>query len=65
MNNSKEKLIVPTMAQYAAEGKRPEILFWVGCIGSFDDRSKKITRAFVRLLNEADIDAGRPGKLLR
>jgi len=44
------------MAQYAVEGKRPEILFWVGCAGSFDDRAKKITKAFVRLLVQADID---------
>lgn len=44
------------MAQLAAEGKSPEILFWVGCAGSFDDRSKKITKAFVRLLNQANID---------
>ncbi len=56
MNNSQEKISVPTMAQYATQGKRPEILFWVGCAGSFDDRSKKITKAFVRLLNQADID---------
>ncbi len=56
MNNPQEKIIVPTMAQYAAQGKRPEILFWVGCAGSFDDRAKKITKAFVRLLDRANID---------
>jgi len=56
MNNAQEKIIVPTMAQYAAQGKRPEILFWIGCIGSFDDRAKKITKAFVRLLNQANVD---------
>ena len=32
---------VPTMAEMMAEGKTPEILFWVGCAGSFDDRAKK------------------------
>src|SRR5690606_26706527 len=47
---------VPTMTQYATQGKKPEILFWVGCAGSFDDRAKKITKAFVRLLNKANID---------
>ncbi|WGK64780.1 (Fe-S)-binding protein [Croceiramulus getboli] len=52
----KEELKVPTMAQYMAEGKVPEVLFWVGCAGSFDDRAKKITKAFARLLNKAQVD---------
>ncbi|MBQ0768952.1 MAG: (Fe-S)-binding protein, partial [Bizionia sp.] len=47
---------VPTMAEYMAEGKQPEVLFWVGCAGSFDDRAKKITKAFVRILNKANVD---------
>lgn len=47
---------IPTMAQLAASGKTPEILFWVGCAGSFDDRAKKITKAFVRILQGANID---------
>lgn len=47
---------VPTMAQLMAEGKEPEILFWVGCAGSFDDRAKKITKAFVKILNACNID---------
>lgn len=47
---------VPTMAQFMAEGKQPEVLFWVGCAGSFDDRAKKITKAFARLLNGAGVD---------
>ncbi|NCT17988.1 MAG: CoB--CoM heterodisulfide reductase [Flavobacteriaceae bacterium CG2_30_34_30] len=51
-----EALKVPTMAQYTAEGKQPEVLFWVGCAGSFDDRAKKITKAFVRILNKAKIE---------
>ena len=50
-----ETLVVPTMAQMMAEGKQPEVLFWVGCAGSFDDRAKKITKAFVRLLNKANV----------
>ncbi len=49
-------LKVPTMAEYMAEGKQPEVLFWVGCMGSFDDRAKKVTKAFVRLLNKAKVD---------
>jgi len=51
-----EGLHVPTMAEYMAQDKQPEVLFWVGCAGSFDDRAKKITKAFVKLLNKADID---------
>ena len=51
-----EALKVPTMAEYMAEGKKPEVLFWVGCSGSFDDRAKKITKAFVKLLHQAKVD---------
>ncbi|MBZ0326620.1 MAG: (Fe-S)-binding protein [Altibacter sp.] len=47
---------VPTMAEYMAVGKQPEVLFWVGCAGSFDDRAKKITKAFVKLLHNAKVD---------
>ena len=47
---------VPLMADLAAEGKEAEVLFWVGCAGSFDDRAKKITKAFVKLLNKANVD---------
>lgn len=51
-----DQLKVPTMASYLAEGKQPEVLFWVGCAGSFDDRAKKITKAFVKILNNTDVD---------
>jgi len=51
-----EVIKVPTMAEYMAEGKKPEVLFWVGCAGSFDDRAKKITKAFVKLLHESKVD---------
>lgn len=51
-----EGIKVPTMASLFAEGKQPEILFWVGCAGSFDDRAKKITKAFVKILNKAGVD---------
>ena len=47
---------VPTMAELTAEGKSPDVLFWVGCAGSFDDRAKKITKAFVKLLNKAGVN---------
>lgn len=46
---------VPTMAEMFAAGENPEVLFWVGCAGSFDDRAKKITKAFVKILNKANI----------
>jgi len=49
-------MIVPTMAEMMAQGKQPEILFWVGAAGSYDDRAKKITRAFVKILHEAKVD---------
>src|SRR5690554_2273005 len=47
---------VPTMAEFLAQGKQPEVLFWVGCAGSFDDRAKKITKAFVKLLNKTGVE---------
>jgi heterodisulfide reductase subunit D len=47
---------VPTMADLTAQGKQPEILFWVGCAGSFDERAKSITVAFVKILNKLNIN---------
>jgi len=51
-----EQLIVPTMAEQMAQGKTPDILFWVGSAGSYDDRAKKITKAFVKILNKANVN---------
>ncbi|MEN8885343.1 MAG: (Fe-S)-binding protein [Winogradskyella sp.] len=51
-----EQLKVPTMAEFMSEGKQPEILFWVGSAGSYDDRAKKITKAFVKVLHKANVD---------
>jgi Fe-S oxidoreductase len=48
------KIQVPTMAEMMAKGESPDVLFWVGCAGSFDDRAKKITKAFVKILNHLD-----------
>lgn len=48
-------LQVKTIDSFIAEGKKPEILFWVGSAGSYDDRAKKISRAFVKLLNQAKV----------
>jgi Fe-S oxidoreductase len=50
-----EKLNIPTMAEMTAEGKSPEILFWVGCAGSFDDRAQKVTKAFCEILNKVGL----------
>ena len=49
---------VPTLKELSDQGISPEILFWVGCAGSFDDRAKKITKSFVSLLNKANISFG-------
>ncbi len=46
---------VPTIADLAAKGEAPEILFWVGCAGSYDDRYKRVTKAFVKILNAVDV----------
>ena len=44
------------MAEYAAEGKAPEVLFFVGCAGSFDDRAKKITKALCKILHKVGVE---------
>jgi Fe-S oxidoreductase len=46
---------VRTMAEMTAAGEKPEVLFWVGCAGSFDDRYKNVTRAFIKILNKVGI----------
>ena len=46
---------VPTMAEMAAKGEEPEVLFWVGCAGSFDERYKKVTQDFIRILEHVGI----------
>ena len=46
---------INTFADLLAQGKTPEILFWVGCAGSFDERAKKITKAFAKILNQANV----------
>ncbi len=42
---------VPTLAELTAKGEAPEVVFWVGCAGSFDERAKRVTKAFVKILN--------------
>jgi Fe-S oxidoreductase len=48
-------LDIPTMAEMAGRGERPDVLFWVGCMGSFDDRAKRVTVAFARILKAAGV----------
>jgi len=48
-------LNVPLLADLAARGERPDVLFWVGCMGSFDDRARKTTVAFARILQTCGI----------
>tara|TARA_B000000565_G_scaffold220490_1_gene174965 strand:+ start:56 stop:721 length:666 start_codon:yes stop_codon:yes gene_type:complete len=55
-------LKIKTIEEFQREGISPEILFWVGCAGSFDDRAKRITKAFVKILNSANISFGVLGK---
>ncbi|HEU4631541.1 MAG TPA: (Fe-S)-binding protein, partial [Gemmatimonadaceae bacterium] len=54
--NWAEGLEIATMAELAERGHTPDVLFWVGCMGSFDDRSKKIAVAVARILQAANID---------
>lgn len=57
-----EGMEVPVMAEQKAAGNTPEVLFWVGCAGAFDDRSQSITRAFARILLDAGISFAVLGK---
>jgi Fe-S oxidoreductase len=52
---TKEKIEVPVMADLASKGEKPEFLLWIGCAGSFDDRYKKVARAFAKILNHLKI----------
>jgi Fe-S oxidoreductase len=46
---------VKTYAEYIASGETPEVLFWVGCAGSFDERAQKVSKAFAKLLHHAGV----------
>src|ERR1700741_4824624 len=52
---SENKIMVPTMADFASKGEAPDILFWVGCAGSFDERAQKITKAVVKILHHCGV----------
>lgn len=53
---------IKTMAEFLAEGQKPEVLFWVGCAGSFDQRAQKITKAFATILDKVGVSFGILGK---
>lgn len=53
---------IPVFAEVFAEGKQPEVLFWVGCAGSFDQRAQKITKAFVTILDKVGVNYAILGK---
>src|SRR4051812_29671195 len=46
---------IETYADYTSRGEQPEILFWVGCSGSFDERAQKITKAVAKILHHAEV----------
>lgn len=50
------------MAEYAANGEMPEVLFWVGCAGSFDQRAQRITKAFAQILDKVGVKFAILGK---
>ena len=50
------KMKIKTINDFMISNEDPEILFWVGCAGSFDDRYKKVTKAFVKILNKLKIN---------
>ncbi|MEA3496052.1 MAG: (Fe-S)-binding protein [Bacteroidota bacterium] len=51
-----EGLEVPLMSDLMAKNKKPEFLFWVGSAGAYDDRNKKVTRSFIKILNHLNIN---------
>lgn len=59
---AKEKIDLPVMADVFAKGEKPEYLFWVGCAGAFDDRYKKVARAFAKILDHLNISYAVLGK---
>ena len=47
---------IPTVTDLVAKGEKPDVLFWVGCAGSYDDRYKNVTKAFVKILNKVKVN---------
>jgi Fe-S oxidoreductase len=57
-----EKIEVPILSELYSRGEKPEYLFWVGCAGAFDDRYKKVVRAFVKILTHLKVNYAVLGK---
>lgn len=57
-----KKIDIPVMAELFARGEKPEYLFWVGCAGAFDDRYKKVARAFTKILVHLNVSFAVLGK---
>jgi len=55
LGGDQKTIKVPTMAEMSARGEEPEVLFWVGCAGAYDDRYQKVTRAFVKILEHVGV----------
>ncbi len=62
IKHKKVAMKVNTMAEMIASGQTPEVLFWVGCAGSFDQRAQKITKAFATILDKAGVNYAILGK---
>ena len=62
IKHKKQAMKVNTMAEMIASGQTPEVLFWVGCAGSFDQRAQKITKAFATILDKAGVNYAILGK---
>jgi len=56
------KIEIPVMADLFGRGEKPEYLFWVGCAGAFDDRYKKVVRAFAKILIHLNVSFAVLGK---
>jgi len=56
------KIEIPVMADLFVRGEKPEYLFWVGCAGAFDDRYKKVVRAFAKILTHLEVSFAVLGK---
>ena len=56
------KIEIPVMADLFVRGEKPEYLFWVGCAGAFDDRYKKVVRAFAKILIHLNVSFAVLGK---
>jgi len=58
----RQKIEIPVMSDLFARGKKPEFLLWVGCAGAFDDRYKKVVKAFVKILVHLEVNFAVLGK---